>query len=130
MQPTLCFASCATQRRCATAALATGSSAPLAAPSPVAHLLPAYDEYTVAYKDHSVILDPPYLEQIVAASGIAIVTDGRIVGGWKRVLKKDSVLLTLSPFASLTEAEEQALAAIAEQYSAFLGRPVLLAEEG
>lgn len=96
--------------------------------SPIAHLLPAYDEYTVAYKDHSAILDPRYRDRIVATFGIVIVVDGRIVGTWKRVLTKDSVLLTLNPFTPLSDAEHQAVEQAVQRYAAFLQRPVVLAD--
>lgn len=99
-------------------------------PWPVAHLLPAYDEYTIAYKDHAAILDPAYRDRIVAAFGIVIVMDGRIVGGWKRVLVRDRALLTLTRFADLSAAQEQALAAAVERYGAFLEKQVELVPAG
>jgi hypothetical protein len=104
------------------------NTAVIPAVSPIAHLLPAYDEYTIAYKDHSAILDPRYIDRIIAAFGIVIVIDGQIVGTWKRVLAKDSVLLTLSPFRALTEAEHQAVTLAVQCYSAFLGKSVVLAD--
>jgi hypothetical protein len=104
-------------------------AAPPPAATPIAHLLPAYDEYTIAYKDHSSILEPQYREQIVAAFGIVIVIDGRIVGGWKRVIEKGHALLTLNPFWALTEAEHEALAQAVQRYQAFLEMPVILAQE-
>jgi hypothetical protein len=98
------------------------------AASPIAHLLPAYDEYTIAYKQHSAILDPAYRELVVVAFGIVIVIDGRIAGAWKRVIEKDHARLTLSPFRALSEAEQQALAQVVQHYSAFLGKPVVLTD--
>ncbi|MBK9711319.1 MAG: AlkZ family DNA glycosylase [Kouleothrix sp.] len=95
--------------------------------APIAHLLPAYDEFTIAYKDHTAILDAGYRDLVVAAFGTVIVIDGQIVGAWKRVIEKDRVLLTLSPFRALTEAEDQALSLAVQRYSAFLGKPVALA---
>jgi hypothetical protein len=100
------------------------------AASPIAHLLPAYDEYTIAYKDHSAILDPDYRELVVVAFGIVIVIDGQIVGAWKRVVEKDRVLLTLDPFRRLTQAEQQALDLAVQRYQAFLGKPIILADTG
>jgi hypothetical protein len=97
------------------------------AASPMAHLLPAYDEYTIAYKDHSALLDPRYADKVIAAFGIVIVIDGHIVGAWKRVLTKDSVVLTLNLFRELTEAESQALDLAVQRYGTFLQRPVVLA---
>ena len=95
--------------------------------APIAHLLPAYDEYTIAYKDHTAILDPDYRELVVVAFGIVIVIDGRIVGAWKRVVENDRVLLTLDPFRALTEAEDQAVAQAVQRYSRFLRKPIVLA---
>lgn len=93
--------------------------------SPIARLLPAYDEYTIAYKDHGAILEPRYAERIIATFGIVIAIDGHIVGAWKRVLTKDSVVLTLTPFRELAEAESQALDLAVRRYGAFLQRPVV-----
>jgi Winged helix DNA-binding domain len=101
---------------------------PPSAASPIAHLLPAYDEYTIAYKDHYAILDPDYAELVVVAFGIVIVIDGQIVGAWKRVIEKDRVLLTLDPFRDLTETEQQAVAQAVQRYGSFLGKPIILAE--
>jgi hypothetical protein len=97
------------------------------ASSPTAHLLPAYDEYTIAYKDHIAILDPHYIQHVIAGNGIVIVIDDRIDGTWKRDLTKDAVVLTLSPFTSLTQAEEHAIAVAVQKYAAFLDLPVVLA---
>jgi hypothetical protein len=96
--------------------------------SPIAHLLPAYDEYTIAYKEHSAIFHPDYRELVVAAFGIVIVIDGQIVGAWKRVIEKHHVLLTLEPFRALSEAEQQALDLAVQRYQAFLGKPIILTE--
>jgi hypothetical protein len=94
--------------------------------SPVAHLLPAYDEYAIAYKDHTAILDASYRDLVVAAFGIVIVIDGLIVGAWKRVVERNRVLLSLSRFRALAEAEERALAMTVERYGAFLGKAIVL----
>ena len=96
--------------------------------SPIAHLLPAYDEYTIAYKDHKAILHPNYRELVVAAFGIVIVIDGQIVGAWKRVIEKHRVLLTLEPFRALGVAEQQALDLVVRRYQTFLGKPIIMAE--
>jgi hypothetical protein len=94
--------------------------------SPLAHLLPAYDEYTIAYKDHHTVLDPQHLNQVIAGNGIVIIIDGRITGTWKRTFKKGAVVVTLNPFTSLTEAETEAVTRVAHQYGAFLELLVVL----
>jgi hypothetical protein len=100
------------------------------APSPTAYLLPAYDEYYLGYKARDAVLDPTYDKQEVSSGGVfrpMIVIDGQVVGIWKPTLKEDSVIITPSPFTSLTQAENQALLAAANQYGAFLGLSAVLA---
>jgi hypothetical protein len=97
--------------------------------SPTAYLLPPYDEYTVAYKDRSAVLDPLYARQASTGNGIfnpIIVVDGQVVGTWKRTLKKDALAITPSPFAKLTKAETRAIGAAASRYGKFFDAPVVL----
>jgi len=106
-----------------------GGEPAAAVPIPSALLLPPFDEYTVAYKDRSAVLDPAHGRGLISSNGIfypAIVLDGRVAGTWKRIFKKESVVITLSPFAPLKKKERQALAEAAERYGAFLGMPTVL----
>jgi winged helix DNA-binding protein len=109
------------------------------AASPRAYLLPAFDEYTVAYKDRSAALDPMYARQVFSVNGIfspIIVVDGKIVGVWKRKLrkgnlkkdrlKKDALAIAPSPFAKLDQAETRAFAAAANRFGKFLDASVVL----
>ena len=52
-----------------------------------------------------------------------IVADGRVVGTWKRTFKKDTVVLTVTPFAPLSEAQNRALNAAVERYCRFVAMP-------
>jgi len=91
--------------------------------SPTAYLLPAFDEYTVAYKDRSAVLDPKYTKQVNSGNGIfypTIVMDGQVVGTWKRTIKKDTLVITPSPFTKLKRAETHSLAEAASRYGEFL----------
>jgi len=97
--------------------------------SPTAHLLPAYDEYTVAYKDRSAALNPEYAKHANYGHGIfnpTIVVDGQVVGTWKRTVKKDALIITPSPFTKLKRAETRAIAEVANRYGKFLGASVIL----
>jgi hypothetical protein len=92
--------------------------------SQAAYLLPAYDEYTVAYKDRSAVLDPRYARQASTGNGIfnpIIVVDGQVVGTWKRTPKKDALAIMPSHFAKLSKAKTHAIAAAANRYVEFLG---------
>ena len=88
-------------------------------PSPHLVLLPAYDEFTVAYLDRSAALDPK--DATKAGNGISptIVLDGRIVGTWTRVEKVREVTVVPRLFRKLTTPESDALAAAVARYRAF-----------
>ena len=91
------------------------------------YLLPNFDEYTVGYTDRSAIFDMTDAGKFDTPGNVlnpTIVLDGLVVGTWKRTIKKDSVLLTPSLFATLTKAESRALVESASRYSAFLNIPV------
>jgi DNA glycosylase AlkZ-like len=97
--------------------------------SQTAHLLPAFDEYTVAYKDRNAVLNPTYTKHANSGNGIlypTIVVDGQVVGTWKRTLKKDTVVITPNPFSKLKRAETLALAEAASRYGKFLDALVVL----
>jgi len=97
--------------------------------SPTTHLLPAYDEYTVAYKDRSAALNPKYAKLPNYGHGIfnpTIVVDGQVVGTWKRTLKKDTLVIAPSPFTKLNRAETRAIAEAASRYGKFLDASVVL----
>jgi hypothetical protein len=99
-------------------------------PTSTAYLLPAFDEYFLGYKARNAVLVSKYDKQVVSSNGVfrpMVVIDGQIVGIWKRAIKKGSVVITASPFNSLTTAENEALLAAVNQYGAFLGQPIVLA---
>lgn len=91
-------------------------------PSESAFLLPAYDEFTVAYQDRSAALDPAnnHVMQGMEILGPVIVINGRVVGTWKRALKKSVVEITPTLLRSLKRKEKNALEEAAERYGAFL----------
>jgi len=104
------------------------SVSPVEEKSPTAHLLPNYDEYFIGFKDRSAIgaiirpfdrdaNDPAFLAHIV-------IMDGQIVGGWRRTVKKQAVILELTLIPPLTKAQERAVAEAANRYGEFLQLPV------
>ncbi|MGH2495228.1 MAG: winged helix DNA-binding domain-containing protein [Ktedonobacteraceae bacterium] len=92
------------------------------------YLLPNYDEYIVGYTERSAIFDVSHTTKLDARGNVlfnhTIVIDGRVVGTWKRTMKKDMVIITPSLFVSLNEAETRALVAAANRYGEFLGLSV------
>ena len=108
----------------------SASALPMKRSSPVAHLLPSFDEYLVSYKDRSAAVEAnPGKQQSQGNNmiGPVIVIDGRVVGSWKRSLEGKSVRITLNYFRRISKAERQLVADAADRYGAFLGLTVVLA---
>ena len=53
-----------------------------------------------------------------------MVLNGRVVGAWKRTIKKNTVIIEANPFIPLSKAETRAFAASANRYVAFLDSSV------
>lgn len=87
---------------------------------PAVHLLPPYDEYTVAYRDRSAILDPAHAER--TGNGIfspVITIAGTIAGTWTREIRRDRIVVRAN---LLRRAARAPLAAAVARYAAFHGR--------
>ncbi len=93
-----------------------------------AFLLPNYDEYLIAYKDRTPVVDPVRAANIVARSGGAfphhLVVDGRLAGSWTREVKANTVTIQVAPYHKLTAVQTRAVASAADCYGEFLGLPV------
>ncbi len=99
--------------------------------SPIAYLLPNYDEYVVGYTDRGAIFDGSHSEKLDARGNVlamhTLVIHGQIAGTWRRSLKKKVVTVELNPFTPLEAVESQALTGAAERYGKFLGLEVMMA---
>src|SRR5947209_5039282 len=95
--------------------------------SPLAYLLPNFDEYTVGYTDRSAIFDALHTNKLDPRTGLlsnAMVLDGQVIGTWKRTFKKNTIVIEANPFISLGDTETRAFAAAASRYAEFLQRSV------
>ncbi len=94
------------------------------------YLLPGFDEYVLGYKDRSAVLEAIFADAICpGGNGMfmsTIVSEGHIVGTWKRTLKKKIVEITLQPFKPLSLDEMDVLTENAERYGEFLGLTAVL----
>lgn len=103
-----------------------------AAPKPIeprAYLLPNYDEF-ISYADRSAMIAAEHAALLERGANTAfshlLVYDGQLIGTWQRTMTKSKVSLTYRPFGPLAPSTQQAVAAAAQQYGAFLGLPVVL----
>ena len=93
---------------------------------PGIHLLPGFDEYFLGYKDRSAIISTEHASKVVpGGNGVfkpMILSNGQVVGTWKRILKKSSVAITYDFFDSPLSA--RTLNVEAEAYARFVGLPL------
>ncbi|MBJ7610039.1 MAG: AlkZ family DNA glycosylase [Candidatus Dormibacteraeota bacterium] len=105
--------------------LSRGHQTPARRPAVSAHLLPNWDEYTVAYADRRLLITDTHAEQLSSRNesvlNNVVVLDGRVVGTWKRVLHATTVLVNLNLFQPPTEEGSAAIDAAAAGYASFLG---------
>lgn len=87
------------------------------------YLLPAYDEYLVAYRDRSAALDTRHTKSVLTTNGIfnpSLIINGKVAGTWKRTINKNEVVLQILPFRPLSQINKRAITHAAKQYSEFL----------
>jgi hypothetical protein len=97
--------------------------------APLVHLLPNYDEYLIAYKDHSHIFDAILLRENPITDTLMahiIILNGQVIGGWRRTVQKNEIIIKTNLLVRLDNTEQSALKLAAEHYSQFMGMPVAL----
>ena len=104
---------------------------PAAARGPVLHLLPNYDEFLIAYKDHGPSVDRALVRGLGPTDAVfanhLVVIDGVVVGGWRRIPEKRGMVVAPTLLRALSAGEKAALARACETYGRFLALPVTLA---
>jgi len=97
---------------------------------PVAHLLPNYDEYLIAYKDRDPVVGPQGSRNRVArpedAFAHLLVIEGLLAGTWRRSVIGSVVVVDVTPYRRLPRRSLDAVAAAAESYGSFLETEVRL----
>ena len=100
----------------------------------IVRLLPAYDEYLVSYADRSAAharVNPEAVGETFDFLGsYVIVSDGQIVGRWKRSLTKREAIITLQPLTRFSRAEHDAIRREAERFAQYLELPLQIESVG
>jgi hypothetical protein len=87
------------------------------------HLLPIYDEYLVAYRDHRVVPRPAYA---LGNFQHALMIGGQVAGTWRTTLNAKGVAVSAQTLRRLTPVERRGLIQAVARYRRFLGSPVSL----
>jgi hypothetical protein len=88
------------------------------------HLLPAFDEYLVAYRKRDGLFDPDHAKRLNAGGGMlnpSVILDGRVIGTWRRELARADVAIAMDLFQTPTPKEQRAIARAAKRFGSFLG---------
>ena len=89
------------------------------------YLLPGFDEYMLGYRDRSAALAPEYSSRIVPGGNgmflATIISNGQVIGTWRRTAKKERVIIEAVAFRSFSTAERQLIEEKASAFAAFIG---------
>ena len=87
------------------------------------HLLPAFDEYIVGYKDRTAILTSENHQKAISSNGVfrpVVVKDGRVIGFWKKATSVKKII-TVAPFEPIDHATQQLIDVAAGKFRVFGG---------
>ena len=85
------------------------------------HLLPIYDEYLVAYRDHEAVRRPVTVRGRLPQ---AVIADGQVAATWRPVRAAEGVRLDVIAERRLTQDERRAIERAAQRYGAFVQKAV------
>jgi hypothetical protein len=91
------------------------------------HLIPAYDEFIISYKDRSAFLSKEINKKAISNNGVfkpVIVVNGLAAGIWKRRVKKDKMIFTAELFRPVDKSIKNLIEKEAAAYGRFLNRKV------
>jgi hypothetical protein len=91
-----------------------------------AFLLPTYDEYLVGYANFAKSRSGPQDNPRKDAFDPRILHNGQIIGAWRRIIKKETVVIEIAPFYSLSSEQKEAIEAGAQRYGKYIDRSVQL----
>ena len=93
---------------------------------PLAHLLPAYDEFLISYRDRSSCIPPGIERTIISNNGIfrpVVLINGKVAGLWTRKIAKSKTLLEVNLFQPAGHKTITLLNHASNAYSLYLNHP-------
>jgi hypothetical protein len=95
------------------------------------HLLPAFDEFLISYKDRSSSLSLVHNKKAITNNGIFhphIVINGQVTGLWKRTFQTNKVLIETRYFESPDKSTKDLIEMKAGMFGRFLNKESVVAE--
>jgi hypothetical protein len=90
---------------------------------PVAHLLPNYDEFFIAYRDRSALAErlrkSGFTQRTDNLFTHIAISDGQLIGTWRRTKSKRGVSVQLDTLTDITKSERARFAAQAKRFEEF-----------
>ena len=90
-----------------------------------AFLLSAFDEYTVAYKDRTDMLDPKFFTATGFGLKPVIICNGRINGTWSRTEKKDAIQIEARLFENSPKSSLKKITTAVKKYGKFRSKKIV-----
>ena len=87
------------------------------------HLLPAFDEFLISYKDRTASLHPDHYKKSISNNGIfwpMIVINGQVTGSWKRIITKEKVIIEPTLFKAHSKKTIAEIKKSAKKFGEFL----------
>jgi hypothetical protein len=92
-------------------------------PQDSVHLLPAFDEFLISYRDRSAALELAHNRKAISNNGIfypVIIINGQVVGTWKRTIQKNKVKIVPGLFMDVNNKAGIQIKKEIKNYSGFL----------
>lgn len=100
------------------------ASSPAAAGADRVHLLPAYDEFIISYRDRGLLFAAYDAHRAVSSNGVfrpVLIVDGMVAGIWRRTVKKH-VTIEITLFKKLERSLKEAAEEKASAHGIFLNK--------
>jgi hypothetical protein len=103
----------------------TGSSPKSNSMGRSVHLLAAFDEFLISYKDRSAAISTSDNKKAVSTNGIfypVIIENGQVIGVWKRQMKKNNVIIEIDLFSPKNKTSRSLIEEKCCQYGQFVNK--------
>lgn len=89
------------------------------------HLLPAFDEFIISYKDRSASIQEGNHKKAISDNGLfrpIVVVNGQVTGTWKRIQKEDKTVIETDYFQPNNLPAKELIKTASNRYSQFLNQ--------